>query len=149
MKPPQPESQPQLPLSLVPRRRFIVLNPRPAARLGLPSLPRHRLDLGVEARVAQRLVLIERQANVVDGFAVQLRPEKAAILSLPLLLVPPDHQIERVRREMRVGLAKRVVAVAGPAVVCRVIHHRGAHGIELDVALAAEQVGFGLISEDL
>lgn len=45
---------------------------------------------------------------------------------------------------MRVGLAKCVVAVAGPTVVCRIIHDHGAHGIELDVALAAEQVGFGL-----
>lgn len=121
-----------------------MLNPRPAARLGLPSLPGDGFDLGVEARVAQRLVLIERQPNVINGFAVQLRPEKTTIPGLPFLLVPPDRQIERVRREMRVGLAKRVVAVAAPAVVCRVIHHRGAHGIELDVALAAEQIGFGL-----
>ena len=66
---PQPESQPQPPLSLVPRHRFIVLNPRPAARLGLPFLARHGLNLGVEARVAQRLVLIERQANVIDGLS--------------------------------------------------------------------------------
>ena len=141
---PQPASQPQPPLLPAPRRRFIVLNPRPAARFGLPSLPRHGLNLGVEARLDQRLVLIERQANVVDGFAIQLRPKKTAIPGQPLLLVPPDRQIERVLRQMRVGLTKRVVAVAGPTVVSGVIHHRGAHRIELDVALAAEQVGFGL-----
>jgi hypothetical protein len=37
-------------------------------------------------------------------------------------------------REIRVGLAQGVVAVAGPPIVRRVIDHGRAHRVELDVA---------------
>lgn len=48
------------------------------------------------------------------------------------------------RRQVRVGLPQRVMAITGPAVVGGVIDHGGAHGVEFNVALAAKQIGFGL-----
>ncbi len=48
------------------------------------------------------------------------------------------------RCQARVGLPQRIMAIARPAVVSRVIDHGSAHGVELDVALASNQVGFGL-----
>lgn len=47
-------------------------------------------------------------------------------------------------REQRVCLAERVAAIAAPAIVRGLVYHARAHGIELDIALAGQQVFVGL-----
>lgn len=47
-------------------------------------------------------------------------------------------------REQRIGLAKGVGAVTGPAIIFGGIDHRGAYGIELDIAVAGEQIALFL-----
>jgi hypothetical protein len=49
-----------------------------------------------------------------------------------------------VRRKIGIGSPQGIVAIAGPAVMGRVIDHGSAHGVDLYVALAGEQIGFGL-----
>ena len=44
------------------------------------------------------------------------------------------------RRDQRVGIAKRQGVVAGPAIVAWIGHHRSAQRIEFDIALAAHQI---------
>jgi hypothetical protein len=52
--------------------------------------------------------------------------------------------MKRVGRPVRIGLPQRVMPIAGPAIVRRVVHHGGAHRVEFDVALAGKQIGLGL-----
>ena len=40
--------------------------------------------------------------------------------------------------QIRTGLPKSVGAIAGPAIVGRVIDHGGAHGVGFDVSLASK-----------
>lgn len=122
---------------------------RPAARPSLPPLSGYSFNLYIEARIAQGLILVERQPDVVDGFAIQLGPKQVTISHLPFFIVPTDCQIKRMRCQIRVGLPQRIMAIAGPAVVGWVVDHGGANGIEFDVALASKQVGSAWISEDL
>ena len=67
-----------------------------------------------------------------------------AISFLPCRRRAPQRCVERVGRDERVGLPEPIGAVAGPAVVRRLLYHRRAHGIEFDVAHAFQQVGLGL-----
>lgn len=48
------------------------------------------------------------------------------------------------RGQVRAGLPQGVMAITGPAVVGRIVHHGGTHRIEFDVALTTEQIGLGL-----
>lgn len=48
---------------------------RPASRLWLTSYPGHLLDLGVKTRIAQRLTLVQRQTNVINGRVIKVRPK--------------------------------------------------------------------------
>jgi hypothetical protein len=45
------------------------------------------------------------------------------------------------RGSQGVALSQRVCTVAAPTVVCRVVHHGGTHGVELDIALAQQSKG--------
>ena len=80
------------------RLGFVVLHARSATRLGFSPLSGHGLDPGIEARIAQRLILVERQTDVVDRLVVQLCPEQFTVCRLPFLVIPPQRQVERVRR---------------------------------------------------
>jgi hypothetical protein len=122
----------------------LIVQPRPATWSRFASNPGHLLDAGQEALVAQRLALVEREPDVVDDLLVQVSAEQGSVGRLALPCGGAEGKVERVWREARVGLSKRIGAVARPAVVRRVVHHRRTHGVELDVALGGEQVGLRL-----
>jgi len=67
------------------------------------------------ARAAQRMVLVQRQTDVADGFAVQPAAEQGTLGGLPFLGACARAQVGLVRRERFSRLAEGVGAVAGPA----------------------------------
>ena len=46
--------------------------------------------------------------------------------------------------EQRVMAAKGIVAMAGPCVVSRILHHAGADRIKLDIAMTLEQIAISV-----
>src|SRR5260221_3888563 len=109
----RPCLQPEL---LLPRDRLrtaLMFTSWPPPWFCFAPHPGHLFNPGIEAFVAQRLILIQRQK-------------------------------ERMRREPVIGLSRCIGAIAGPAVMRRIVHHGGSDGIELDVALTSQQIGFGL-----
>ena len=96
------------------RRRFVSQHSRPATRFRHSPLTGHGLDPRIEACIAQGLILIQRQPDVADGCVVQMRPEQAPVGSLPFLVIP-------LKRQVRIGLPQRVMAITGPAVVGNVL----------------------------
>ena len=65
-----------------------MLHARSAARLGLTPLACHGFALGIEAGISQRLTLVQCQVDIVDCFAVQLRPEQIVISRLSFRVIP-------------------------------------------------------------
>ena len=57
--------------------------------------------------VAQGLVLVQGQAQVVDCFLIQLRLEQRSVGSLALFVIVTQRQVNRVRRQVGVGLPER------------------------------------------
>ena len=53
----------------------ILFQSRPAACLGLASDAGHFLDPGKEPLIADGLILIDGQSDIVDRFAIQFGPE--------------------------------------------------------------------------
>ena len=98
----------------------------------------------MKAGIAQRLVLVQRQADVVVGGFVKVRAKQAAIFDLPSLVGRAECDVKRVRREAAVGLSQRVVPITGPVLVCGIGHHRRPYRIQFNVALASQQIGVGL-----
>ena len=117
---------------------------RPAARAGLAWFADEPRDLRMEAMIAERLALVQRQANVGDGILFQMRTKQGAISRQPCRSRGLLSQVDRVRREQGIVLAERVGAIAGLAAMSRVLDHRGAHRVQLDVAHARQQIGLGL-----
>jgi len=117
---------------------------RPASRLRFPPLACRCLDLGIKPRIAQRLILIQGQPYVVDRLFVQLRAEEIPVGGLPVLCAPAQRQIQRMRGDAVVALSQGMVAIARPAVMRRIVDHRRPYGVELNVSLTGQQVGFGL-----
>ena len=94
--------------------------------------------------ITQRLVLVERKADVADGLLINFGPEQAPVSGLPRLVIPPKLEEEGMRHEIPVGLPQGIVPITAPAVMRRIINHSGAHRVEFDVALTAKQIGFSL-----
>ena len=85
-----------------------LFQPRPTTRPGFAALARHALDAREKALVAQRLALVEGEADVVDRRRIELVAKQRAICRAPCGIGRAQRQIERMRREQRVGLAEPV-----------------------------------------
>lgn len=59
--------------------RHITLSPRPTPRPCLAPLPRHALDLGMEALVAQGLALVRGEPYVADGLLIDKVSEQTMV----------------------------------------------------------------------
>lgn len=59
--------------------------------------PCHALHLIQKAPTAQRLFLIQRQANIRQCLVFQFRTKQRAVSGLPFLIIPINAQIHRVR----------------------------------------------------
>jgi hypothetical protein len=115
-----------------PQRRLMAA--RPASTLvalaPLPSLACHGRDLPIEAVVADELIWLRASRGSPSAPRKSSRYQtRRASSSVPRA------------RSSRCGV---VGAVAGPAVLCGVGHHAGTHAVELAIAPAEQQVGFGL-----
>lgn len=117
---------------------------RPAPPHLRASHTRGGADGFLESLVAERLALRDRAADVGERLCVELAVEERAVGGLATDVVPPQGEIQRMRRDEPVRLAEGVAAVAGPAVLAGVGDHVGAHGVEFDVALAGEKIVLGL-----
>lgn len=105
----------------------------PASRSGLATLSQHSFDVGVEAVVAQWLVLVDRQPDIGDGRFIEVGAKQGAIGALPSRPGASHGDIERMWRNDGAWFPQRVAAITGPAVVGRIIDHGGAHWVQLDV----------------
>ncbi|MFB1489984.1 MULTISPECIES: hypothetical protein [unclassified Thiocapsa] len=110
----------------------------------MAALAGHRFNLPIEAIIADGLVLVECQPQIAERSVVERDAEQLPIGGTARFLVIAESEVDRVRRHQRVRLAERVGPVAGPAVKGGVRRQAGAHGIQLDVTVAQQQVGFGL-----
>ena len=100
-------SQRQRPLTGCPADCVFRCRLWPTPRLCFAPLTRQPFYLGIKAVVAQGLVLVQCQAQVVDGFLVQLRPEQRSIGALALFVFVTQRQVNRVRCQVGVGLPER------------------------------------------
>src|SRR5260221_10409139 len=140
----RPCLQPEL---LLPRDRLrtaLMFTSWPPPWFCFAPHPGHLFNPGIEAFVAQRLILIQRKADIVNRRHIEMRAEQVPIGGLPPFVATAQRQKERMRREPVIGLSQCIGAIAGPAVMRRIVHHGGSDGIELDVALTSQQIGFGL-----
>ena len=90
------------------------------------------------------LALIEGETDVVDRATIKLFLKQGTVVGLPFLGAASQRLIQRVRPQTGIRLAKPIGAITRPPIMRRVFHHRRAHRIELDVALAREPIGLGL-----
>ena len=102
------------------------------------------LNLLFEAIVPQRSPGLNRGPDIMHLVWIQRASEQFPVGITPCFLILAERQIQGVRRQYCAGLPQPVGAVARPAVMRRVIHNRRAHRVQLDVALASEQIGFDL-----
>ena len=72
---------------------------RLSARSGFAPLAGHSGDFGHEPAVTQRLILVERQANVVNGRLIETGAKQCTVGALPVLVVRAVREEYRLRRE--------------------------------------------------
>jgi hypothetical protein len=117
---------------------------RSAGRAGPGAPTDHRRDLLLKASTAQDKAAIGRLAKGVQGVLRDRVGEEFAVPGASRLVRIGQVQIQRVRRDHGIGNAERVAAVTRPEVLLRRANQACAHRIELDVALAGEEVAVGL-----
>ena len=78
-----------------------TLQSRPAPRLPLAPLPRHALDLGIEALIAQGLALIQREPYVTEGLVIEMGSEQTAVSPSACLVGCAQCKVDRVRDQQR------------------------------------------------
>jgi hypothetical protein len=120
------------------------MDARPAARLSFPADAGHLLDPCLEPLIAQRLALIDSAPDIVNRRVIELGTEWRALGGLPLLVIPPQRDVQRMRRQSRIELFQPIGAVARPAIVRGVFRHGRTHGVQFNIPLTGEQVAFGV-----
>ena len=70
-----------------------------SARSGFAPLAGHSGDFGYEPAVAQRLILVERQANVVNGRRIEAGAKQYTVGALSALVVRAEREENRLRRK--------------------------------------------------
>lgn len=71
----------------------------PSARSSFASLARHSGDFGHETAIAQRLIQVEGQANVVSGRLIEPGARQCTAGALSALVVRAEREECRLRRE--------------------------------------------------
>jgi len=94
----------------------ITLPPRPTPRLRLARLPRHVLNLGIEALVVQALPLGQHEPDVADGMVMERAPERTAVGRSLCGVGRTKRPVGRERDHQRRGVSDGVSPVAGPTV---------------------------------
>lgn len=102
------------------------------------------LDPAMKPGVAEHLIQVQSFPNAVDRLSLQLGEKKPAIRRLPLLRRRAKRRLHDAWRDARIRLARRVDAIADPAIEGWIDHHRRPHRVELDISLAHKQIKIGL-----
>jgi len=87
---------------------------------------------------------LQRQPDISRRRRVQMRTKQRSVGLRALIGATPLGEIQRMRRQPRVGLANPVGTLARPAVLARIGHHPSANRFEFDGAVAGQQIRFGL-----
>ncbi len=82
--------------------------------------------------------------DVIDRLGIEFGSEQRPVGCPSFFVIGAELAVEEMRGEAFVRLSQPVGAVARPAVLRRVGHHPRPHRVELDVALARQQIAFGL-----
>jgi len=106
--------------------------------------PDHRGELSRKALVAEDEAAVGRIPDRVQVSLGDLVGEQAPIASATGILGFAKGAVDGMRSEDWVDIAEPVAAIAGPWVIAWSLHHARPDRIELDVALAGEQVTVGL-----
>jgi hypothetical protein len=125
-------SQPRSPIALAARAAL----PRAARPASFQSV----YEIGCCPAADSGSTRVQREPDVINGIGIQLGPKQGTVSGLAGFVAGCHRRVNRVRRQARVWLAQGIVLIAAPAIVCRVIHHRRANGVELDVALTGQKM---------
>jgi hypothetical protein len=120
------------------------LFPRSSGLAGPGTAADHRGDLPLETLAAEREGAVGRIPN---GCKIALRDligEAAQVASAARLLALGEGAINRVRNDHRIADAQSVATVARPRIIARGLYHVRANRVQLDVALAGEQIAVRL-----
>ncbi len=76
-----------------------LLLPLPPVRSGFAPFASNSGDFGDEPTVAQRLMLVERQANVVNGRLIETGTKQCTVGAPSVLVVRAEREEYRLRRQ--------------------------------------------------
>jgi hypothetical protein len=120
------------------------LFPRSSGLAGPGTPADHRGDLPLETLAAEREGAVGRIPN---GCKIALRDligEEVQVASAARFLALGEGAINRVRNDHRIADAQSVATVARPRIIARGLYHVRANRVQLDVALAGEQIAVRL-----
>ena len=109
-----------------------LLRPHAAAELGLDGLP--------EAFAAVSVLALQVATDGLNVGRIGGGHDEIAVVALAGWRIVAECQVRGVGMDQRIGLAESERTVAGPAVVARIGHHRGAQGVQFDIAVAVHEV---------
>jgi len=93
----------------LPQHRSIVFQSWSSSCLASRRMPVAFSILAKEAFIADGLILVDGQPDIIDGFTIQFCAEQRAIGGLPLLVSASQRPIERMRRKTSIDLPERVL----------------------------------------
>src|SRR2546427_305555 len=97
-----------------------------------------------EALIAERVARVGRCADFLQLHRLRFAAEQLQIRRSSVHVVRTKRKKYGMGSDQLATVAQRVRTEARPGVGARNVDHPGSHGIELDVALATQQIGFGL-----
>ena len=104
--------------------------------------PEFGFDQALEPIIPERALLLDVGADFRELLIADRFVEERAVGDAALGDVWPQGQVDGMGMDERVVPASRIGVVARPGMLRRRCHHRCPYGIELDIAIAAKQVGF-------
>src|SRR6267378_2836585 len=120
---------------------YLARSPRLARPGTAAEGNRHLLP---EPLIAKCVTRVCRCADFLQLHRLQFAAEKLQIRGSSVGVIRAERKKYGMGSDQLAAVAQCVRAEARPAVGTRSIDHPGAHGVELDVAMAAQQIGFGL-----
>src|SRR5262249_10129201 len=102
--------------------------------------PQLGFDRGTKPVGAERILTLQMQANVVEFGVITGLSHELPIRGTSLLSAGTEGEEGAVRLNQGVVNAAPIRAVAGPTIGARPGHHSGTHRVELDIAIAAQQI---------
>ena len=109
---------------------------------GAGAVGQLHFDGQTEAVGAEGVLALQVGADSVDVVLGECFHRERAVGGAALFAGGAEREVAGMRLDQRVVPTEGVAGVARPAVVTRVGGHAGANGVEFDVAIAVQKVGF-------